>query len=75
MDSKEKEQQFNFNLIEFVKANPVLYDPKHKDSRDNTVKTAIFRKFAEENSLDSEFVIRRWSNLRNSYQRIKVSLS
>ena len=65
MDSKEKETQFNFRLIEYVRNHDVIFNPKNPAYKDQNVKTKCFNEFALQEKLDTLFVNKRWTNLRN----------
>lgn len=56
MDSKQGEKDFNFQLIAYVKQNSLLYDPNNPSHKDNALKVSIYKKFADEHRVDSEFV-------------------
>ncbi|KAK9872235.1 hypothetical protein WA026_017038 [Henosepilachna vigintioctopunctata] len=56
-------------LIDAVSINPVLYDRKHKDAKNQDVKLKTWKKIALNLGIPVSDCINKWKNLREKYAR------
>ena len=69
--------QFKTNLIEFVKANTLLWDPNDVNYLNNAAKKSVWAAFCKGfySNLSVESVKKSWKSLRDSFKREHCLLS
>ncbi|XP_037944924.1 transcription factor Adf-1 isoform X2 [Teleopsis dalmanni] len=72
MDTKldtSMEQQFDLNLIEAVKMNPVIYDRSHYNYKHFVRKAQTWKQIAETLGVPEQKCTKRWKSLRDKFAR------
>ncbi|XP_013106900.1 transcription factor Adf-1 [Stomoxys calcitrans] len=68
------EQQFDLNLIEAVKMNPVIYDRSHFNYKHFVRKAQTWKTIAESLGVPEQKCTKRWKSLRDKFAReLKIS--
>ncbi|KAI9583610.1 hypothetical protein GQX74_005358 [Glossina fuscipes] len=68
------EQQFDLNLIEAVKMNPVIYDRSHFNYKHFVRKAQTWKQIAESLGVPEQKCTKRWKSLRDKFAReLKIS--
>lgn len=63
------EQQFDLNLIEAVKMNPVIYDRSHYNYKHFVRKAQTWKQIAETLGVPEQKCTKRWKSLRDKFAR------
>ncbi|XP_033251050.1 transcription factor Adf-1-like isoform X2 [Drosophila miranda] len=63
------EQQFDLNLIEAVKLNPVIYDRSHYNYKHFVRKAQTWKQIAETLGVPEQKCTKRWKSLRDKFAR------
>ncbi|XP_067631622.1 transcription factor Adf-1-like isoform X2 [Eurosta solidaginis] len=63
------EQQFDLNLIEAVKMNPVIYDRSHYNYKHFVRKAQTWKQIAESLGVPEQKCTKRWKSLRDKFAR------
>ncbi|XP_017866796.1 transcription factor Adf-1 isoform X1 [Drosophila mojavensis] len=63
------EQQFDLNLIEAVKMNPVIYDRSHYNYKHFVRKAQTWKQIAETLGVSEQKCTKRWKSLRDKFAR------
>ncbi|KAL9917225.1 transcription factor Adf-1-like isoform X2 [Glossina fuscipes] len=68
------EQQFDLNLIEAVRINPVIYDRSHYNYKHFVRKAQVWKQISETLGVPEQKCTKRWKSLRDKFAReIKLS--
>ncbi|TMW44841.1 hypothetical protein DOY81_010075 [Sarcophaga bullata] len=63
------EQQFDLNLIEAVKVNPVIYDRSHYNYKHFVRKAQVWKQISEQLGVPEQKCTKRWKSLRDKFAR------